>query len=172
MDLKQELLRLEWRELKYRDVQSGYHISENGILVHNVLGFIDPHFSWNSKRLQYTLKKKDGSFSFIEIQMLVANHFLVRPFVKGIKFNIDHIDDNKFNNHYSNLKYIPVDINSEKGRLKEALLTPEVKIKKKGKTMVIKFLNQLIKGKNSKNAWRWVDYYKSVLLEPYTLYAC
>jgi hypothetical protein len=59
--------------------------------------------------MQYYLRKEDGSHKWWKAHQLVAHEWLgplPAPLHGIFRYEVDHIDTNKLNNHYSNLEYV------------------------------------------------------------------
>jgi|SRR6478609_2051509 len=68
---------------------------------------------------------KDGKAKIFRIHKLIAIHYL-NHIPCGYDKVIDHIDNNKLNNHYSNLQIVSARKNTSKDRLKRGNLSKSV----------------------------------------------
>lgn len=99
---------LKWARL---DEFPDYEISEYGHVRRIVkdesrrYGYVLKGRAEPNGNVRYTLKNVDGKFVSRSISYLVANGFLEKPTDNNVE--IVHIDGDKSNNHYSNLRWEP-----------------------------------------------------------------
>lgn len=95
---------------KIPDYEELYEINENG-LIRNAYGkVLSPHFDKDGYlRIDLYKKKKRTKFG---VHQLVAKTFISGYFEGAV---VNHIDENKQNNHYSNLEWVTVKENTNHG---------------------------------------------------------
>ena len=102
----------EWKQIVINDVQYDYLISNHGRV-----------FSLKSQKIKKQTKTKDGyckinlnkngkSYTFL-IHRLVAIHFILND--DETKTEVNHIDENKENNHVENLEWCTREYNMSYG---------------------------------------------------------
>lgn len=95
---------------KYNDEEVWVQVNgaKNGIMISNH-GMIETELQISNGHLsrgylQIEIPMKNGKKMQKMIHRLVAEHFVIKN--RNLDFVVKHIDDNRFNNHFSNLEWI------------------------------------------------------------------
>lgn len=108
---------MEFREVKYKDVkQDMYCVSEYGDVYSK---YLKRNMKLNKDKDGYLvvgLQTESGKKRLVRIATLVAEMFLEKPILNDE--TVDHIDGDKLNNHYSNLRWLERGTNSAIRRTK------------------------------------------------------
>jgi aspartyl-tRNA synthetase len=103
----------QWKDLKYRDINFSYQISNHGdIRNKEKLNILKPNLrdGYRSINLSYFVNDEQNKLS-IKIHRLVALHFVENNDPK--KNVVNHKDGNKLNNHYTNLEWTTLTENNQ-----------------------------------------------------------
>lgn len=97
---------------------SNYLINENGKSVINALNGdrLYSHFNTLKSRFEIRLKSDDGSDNLQMLYRLIAFSWLEHRF-EDLKKDVDHIDEHRVNDHYSNLQFLTRSENATKNLL-------------------------------------------------------
>ena len=118
------MMTVEWKPLVYRlsdgrewDLSSYYQVSNTGLIWNNfrkaLTGTLNKNINPGTKFNQYRVfraivEREDGTkgMKYLRVHRAVAC-----AFVDGyhIAYDIDHKDEDIYNNHYSNLQWLPME---------------------------------------------------------------
>lgn len=91
------------RRIRINDIDTVYKVSEKGDVINNDTGKIRKPQKLNGRYWGVRLSLGGGDYKDCYIHRLVANAYLDKP--EG-DVEVNHIDNNFHNNHYSNLEWI------------------------------------------------------------------
>lgn len=104
---------MKWKTLTFNSL---YEVSEDGQVRNKNTGkILTPYNDGRYLRISLLIGKKPKTFF---VHKLVAQHYLDSQFDKLV---VDHIDNNKLNNHYSNLQLITQRLNVSKDLKKSSM---------------------------------------------------
>lgn len=87
------------------DIKTNYSIFEDGRVKNNTTGkFLKGQENIKNQYRSYNLTLPDGSKKRVYEHRLVALHYLDTP--EPERTEVNHIDGNKLNNHYTNLEWV------------------------------------------------------------------
>ena len=89
---------IQWKKINHYD---NYSVSTDGTIRNDTTSRILKYYIRNGYK-SITLSKENVKKTF-NIHTIVADHFLVKPL--NNKYVVNHKDENKLNNHLSNLEY-------------------------------------------------------------------
>ena len=112
-----------WKEVK--GYENSYQVNECGDVrsIRNDKHIISPKTT-NSGYLQVHLYKNGKCKAFL-VHRLVASAFLINPYDYE---TVNHIDENKLNNHVDNLEWCSLKMNNEKYNNNHPIKTRKIKI--------------------------------------------
>jgi hypothetical protein len=122
--------------ISYREIPgySRYGISESGEVFDFVKNREMQPFLRNNSRLFVSLKSDEGKWKMRAVHQFVAMTYLGHE-PQGMQLVVDHIDNDRFNNHVSNLQIITQRKNSSKDQWRRNPVSryPGVTLRKSGK---------------------------------------
>jgi len=121
MEEKEEDIEEEWKDVK--GYEGRYRISNMGRVRNKNNRILKTHMLGNYSSISFR-KKKQNRESY-RIHHLVANHFIKKPKSKN-KLIVDHVNHNKLNNKYTNLRWITQsdNINHYNKTIKKDIIKP------------------------------------------------
>ncbi|MMZ42085.1 NUMOD4 motif protein [compost metagenome] len=96
---------MTWKKIVYKDIEDYYSVNEFGDVRHDGKNKILHKKVTTTGYHAVSLKTKKRGRQWILVHQLVARRFVDRPLVVTTEIVPDHLDGNKLNNYYKNLKW-------------------------------------------------------------------